>query len=308
MSPRNVSSLSHSDLPLDGGKLLFPSEPLPFVGWVHPGGTWGYDAEHEVFLEQGPRSRLRERHIHPDLFLQAAELDCGDIGSLLAFLNEHGPLGIDPTVRVDRGHAQLRSTFWNTRRGFFGLASIFSDDQDELELERRRLRAARLLRDPGALHGYEGLAALRHGVVTLRLLRDISLWMQGEGETAPPGGCSPAMAGETLAVVVDDALSVFSPRFTWQPAGERAVDARPFGDVPLFCVLCLQLARRVASGERCQHCAECNRVFYVTRRRDAEAIKRRRRDAKYCSEECRTAFHNKRRSENRQKAVDIQGR
>ncbi len=198
--------------------LLMPGDPLPAVPAIAPPGRWSFDYDRQAFVEIA-RSDDQDRRIpHPDLFARAAEIDPSNREAAVQFINEYGPMGVDPTVLIDIGAPPSRSDIWRRRDAFYGQSVVFSDDLERLEQEQLRLRKDRPkhCREPRV--GYEGAEAFASGVESLRIAVDAWLWLSEVLPTAP------GEAAEMLAVVLDDALSVFAPRVHWLPDG---------GNVPL---------------------------------------------------------------------------
>lgn len=276
----------------DGGALLLPTDALPTVPQVPAPGEWTYDERRRAFVEirSGEEQSLS---LHPDLFLRVAELDFASPYDALRLINAYGPMGIDPTVALDRGRPPSRSDIWRRREAFFGHAVVYHDVRERLVRERSRLRRDGPRGHGEARVGYEGIEAFASGVATMKEAAATLLWLSGVGPrpSAPPGE-----AAEVLAVVLDDALSVFAPRVHWQPDDDPAPTRPP--EVPLFCVLALQLAHHVAVGEQIRPCRGCGKPIHVAAR-DPNTAKFLRRNVKYCDDACRNRFHTAQRAERR---------
>jgi hypothetical protein len=239
--------------------------------------AWRFDERRQAFLEEPALAKPTVVRPSPNLYLDATRVDLDDVGAIQVFISEHGALRIDPTIQVDLGLG-LRSDLWNRRKGYFALASNMSGYH--CELARSRRRAEKGLTRPNAIFGYEPLAHTQHGLFSIKHLLDCWRAMQGKATVE----WKPAEAAEILALVLDDACAALAPRMAWIPQGEDAEDAFVRSSPPLFCVMALQLARRIAQRTPLRRCPGCDKEFEVHEGRGRG--ERRRGDAIYCSHYC----------------------
>lgn len=273
--------------------LVFGGVELPPVPSLPPRvQTWVYVGIGDAFVDLGQLQLRGLFDPHPDLYLEAAQLDELDDAAVIDFMNGYGVLSVDP--------------LWSGR---WRMAHSDSEPPRLIGLPViDRGLAATIRAAPKPDYGTYGMApriAVRAGFQTVRFL--VEGWDHLGEDGPPPSESMLALGADNparFARVLDSCLAPLHPRaylpsFDDVSAPEWAVNEPP----PLLAVLALQLAHHIERGSEWSHCANerCRKPFEYQRNRQ-ENPTRRRAGARYCDIRCAEASR-QRRSKARRRAT-----
>jgi hypothetical protein len=292
MKGRRISS---GTLVLGGVELPpVPELPSQHHNWEYRGVGFG-DAyvDYPADTVRGPVDP------HPDLYLEAAQLDDLDTAAVIDFMNDYGVPTVNPlwSGRWRMAHSDAEPP------RLIGLPTV--DPSLAGQIRRAPMPAA----GDYAAYGIAPRIAVRAGLQTIRFL--VESWSHLGEDGPPPSEPMLALGADhptRFARVLDSCLAPLCPRafgITHSaeiPEWTVAFDEPP----PLLAVLALQLAHHIDRGADWSHCANerCKHPrFEYQRNRHQKDPTRRRSGARYCSDQCADAARQRRSKARRRRAA-----
>lgn len=221
--------------------------------------------------------------MHPDVYLQAAQLECEEPAAVVAFASVYGFPSVDPRWT---GGLPLVSTAVEAP-ALIGLPSV----DPELTATVRGHR----IPDYATFSIVTG-PAVRAGFTTMKFL--VGAWRElTDGRTAPDE------LAWVFTRVLDSCLAPVCPRVFMTPRADPGPEWLAGEAPPLLALLALQFAHHIERGTEWSRCANdrCPRpLFEYQRNREQKDPNRRRAGARYCSDTCADATR-QRRSKARRK-------
>jgi hypothetical protein len=288
---------------LTGGAFVLAGADLPPTPTLAPQLVeWQHQPTHDVFvgdqivdvdgrlaaLEAEPGLHLDSNRgvvLHPDVYLNAAQLNVDDLESVVAFLNVYGTPSVDP-----RWTGSLRLAHFGAEAPpLLGLPAVDPNLAGAIRQDA--------VPDFGT-YAVATRAAVLEGFRTIRFLVEAWAYL-AEGGPAPTMAGSPqagidheasleerTQLASLFAHVLDSCLGPVCPRafLTTLDKGQEWLLETP----PLLAVLALQLAHHIARGSNWGRCKNerCGRLFDYQQSRHQEDPDRRRAGALYCTETC----------------------
>jgi hypothetical protein len=278
-----------------GGTFVLGGVALPATPPLRPQiNGWRYSAVGDAYIGDETRSLreldawLAKQHgvtrtadggvlMHPDVYLQAAQLDHKDPAAVLAFVSVYGPPSVDPRWA---GGLRLATTAIEAPV-LLGLPSI------DAEL------AAAVRDQPIPDYATFSIAAgrsVRAGFATIAFLVDEWTRLTGGGEV-------PEQLPFRFTRVFDSCLAPICPRAFMSPRADPGPEWL-FGETPpLLALLALQFAHHVERGSewsRCDNDRCVKPLFEYQVNREQKDPNRRRSGARFCSDTCAEAVRQRR--------------
>lgn len=278
-----------------GGTFVLGGVALPAIPPLRPQiHGWRYEPVGDVYIGDETRGLsefdewLAKQHgvartadggllMHPDVYLQAAQLDPTDPAAVLSFVSLYGPPSVDPRWT---GGLRMATTAIEAP-ALLGLPSIDADLAAAVRDQR--------LRDYATFSIAAG-KAVRAGFVTITFL--VNAWKQ-----LTSGGAVPERLPFVFTRVLDSCLAPVCPRAFMSTRADPGPEWL-FGETPpLLALLALQFAHHVERGSEWSRCANDRCVkplFEYQVNREQKEPNRRRSGANYCSDTCAEAARQRR--------------
>jgi hypothetical protein len=287
----------------------WPGDPLPLPAWDYI--RWGQLIDDDgTEIDGGPESRVTyrlPRETDPpfgEVYLELAELDLDDDEAITGFYGRYGVLGVhdDLVWRPSAGEGETP--------GYFGFPGIWEFDEDVApnlgRLRKKLLKKGKL--------GYYS-ETLSEFIWGAQCIKDMTTaWKVQNGQLSHKDATWVAQCWDNpmsdtpeeyyadplwvLSAGMLSGLRPFGPTVHWVLEDDEVFERGRGGahptqrgtEIPLYCVLCLELFNHIAEDARYRVCANepCGRLF-VRQQGRAEHGQHRTRGVKYCSAECAKA-------------------